>query len=189
MKKPTVTQGILLAALISVISIPLWTLLTFFFYDYAAWRILVLAISCTYVLYILAAHQSSVGKISLGVLSLAVFFGLAIIAISPLTLFLSCLGIIWIVRVFLRYSSILPAILDGVLCLFAFAGLIVSYSFTASIFVATWTFLLIQSLSALIPRKFTRSNFTGDVTPNTSIDPFHSAYETAQQALRVLSQY
>lgn len=189
MKKPTVTQGILLAALISVISIPLWALLTFFFYDYAAWRIFVLVIACIYIFYLLAAHQSSVGKISLGVLSLSVFFGLAIIVISPLTLFLSCLGVIWIVRVFLRYSSILPAILDGALCLLAFAGLLVSYSLTASIFVGTWTFLLIQSLSALIPRKFTRSNFTCSVKSDCPVDPFASAYETAQQAIRALSQY
>ncbi|HKJ16663.1 MAG TPA: hypothetical protein VJ984_04880 [Xanthomonadales bacterium] len=93
-------------------------------------------------------------------------------------------GIIWLIRSFYAYDSMVPAIIDFALS--AFAVLTFSWAFmrTGSVFLATWCFFLVQAVWILIPRKISGSARNRNKKDDNR--QFEHARRRADSALRQL---
>jgi hypothetical protein len=91
-------------------------------------------------------------------------------------------GAIWLVRSLYVYSGVLPALMDLGLSALAAAGFAWSISRTGSIFIATWTFFLIQALYVAIPSRIG----TLQRQPVTASRTFERARKQADAALQQL---
>ena len=91
-------------------------------------------------------------------------------------------GLIWLARALYYHPGLVPALLDFGLCGFSVIAALATAKQTGSLFLAMWTFFLVQALFIAIP------TFRGDRGATTSDDDgFDRAYRAAQQALRRLS--
>jgi hypothetical protein len=66
-------------------------------------------------------------------------------------------GGIWLVRSLYFYSGLFPAMLDLALSVLGIAAFVWAISRTGSVFLATWTFFLVQAVFTAIPRTVRRS--------------------------------
>jgi len=91
---------------------------------------------------------------------------------------------IWLLRCWCCYGSVVAAFADGALCLFALAAAMVSASHSHSVFLALWSFFLVQALFVLIPE--TLRPRTAAASPDDE-DRFDQAHRSAEAALRRLT--
>jgi hypothetical protein len=185
-------QGVLIALLLSVVSVPLGLLLTML--GVGVRNPLLLAILAGgYMAYILGNSTSRVGRATLGLVSLAVLFGACVWGASTWHMALLAVGLIWLLRSLLTYASLLPVILDGLLCVVSLGcalGVLIS---TGNTFLTVWSFLLPQALVAFIPRRCKRSEawhtwVHPQAEAEASDDKFARAHGAAEEALRCLAQ-
>ncbi|MEM7283499.1 MAG: hypothetical protein AAF438_17925 [Pseudomonadota bacterium] len=102
---------------------------------------------------------------------------------APTLLFLSVqIGLIWLVRSLYHHNTVLAALFDLLLSGFALAVAVWATSETHSVFLALWSFFLVQALFVLIPQNIHRSN-----TTHSSKSRFDVAQRTAEAALRRLA--
>jgi hypothetical protein len=96
---------------------------------------------------------------------------------------------IWLLRCWCCYGSLVAALADGALGLFALAAATVAATHSHSLFLALWSYFLVQALFVLIPETlrpriaaaFPHSEFSHDE------DRFDQAHRSAEAALRRLT--
>ena len=192
MRKPTLIQGILTAFVLSVVSMPLLMVLSILPFS-AANPVLIAILAACYIVYILSRRDSGVGRITLGVVTWGALFGACLIGLSTGVVTLLAVGLIWLVRSFLRYSSLLSAMMDGLLCTASLACASGAAMLTGSVALTVWCFFLIQALWVFIPPKFEFSSKRRVFEPagaqrHESTDHFSRAYHAAEEAIRCLAQ-
>jgi len=92
---------------------------------------------------------------------------------------------IWLLRCWCRHGSVAAALADGALCLFALAAAMVGATHSHSVFLALWSFFLVQALFVLIPE--TLRPRSAAARPNDDEDRFDQAHRSAEAALRRLT--
>lgn len=92
---------------------------------------------------------------------------------------------IWLLRCWCCYGSVVAAFADGALCLFALAAAMVGAAHSHSVFLALWSFFLVQALFVLIPETL-RPGIAA-ARPNDDEDRFDQAHRSAEAALRRLT--
>lgn len=196
MSRPKLSEGILVAIIVSLAVTVIFTVMSAFFPTRWLLQILIAAVSFSYVAYLLVRSTEKVGKLTV----VAAWASVSILTwlFSPsiiVTLFVH-VGLIWLVRALYFYTSLLVALLDLGLILFAMAAGIWTLSYTNSLFLGVWSFFLLQSVFVLLPEDLSKSNFRKNATlfgVRTSTtgkprkDPFEQAHQTAQMALRQLA--
>ena len=193
MTKPSLLQGILMACLLSVLSIPLLMVLTLLGWGMAN-QIFIATLAGGYIAFIVARSRSRVGRVTLGAISLTVLFGACLLGASTLVMLCLAVGCIWLVRTLLNYTSIAPALMDGLLCgVSAVCALAVLLS-TGKVVLTVWSFFLLQALCSYIPRRLKRAGIgspTGRPAsgPPSQPDPFTRAYRAAEDAIRGMAQH
>lgn len=93
-------------------------------------------------------------------------------------------GAIWLIRSLYAYSSLIPALIDLALSTVAVATFTWALMRTGSIFLATWSFFLVQALWTCIPKKF--SGQRGGTSRDHGSAGFERARRQADAALRQL---
>ncbi len=188
MKRPTIIEGILVAALLAGLSIPLMFIARLLFWHPVGVKTTIACLGALYLMYLLGKTSSYTGKLVPAVVCLLALV-LSVAGLMPLGVLLMAVGIVWLFRAFLAYSSIFPAILDAAICV-ASIGLALSvFSSSFSFAAAVWTFFLVQALFTLIPTRFKkRDSSLGIEDSDACAVRFANAYNTAQQAVARMAE-
>jgi len=93
---------------------------------------------------------------------------------------------IWLLRCWCCYASLFAALADGALGMFALAATEVAAAHSHSVFLALWSFFLVQALFVLIPEDPRQRHATA--LPDDA-DRFDQAQRSAEAALRRLASH
>lgn len=182
MKTLSFWRGVLLGIVISVVGAVLHTVLAKMFGSASSLRLIILGAALSYVLTLLTCGPRHSGRV-VAVLAWLGLAGLLLVFNPPLTLWLLLqTGFIWLLRSLQRYDSLIPAGFDALLSGFALAAAIATAQHTHSLFLALWSYFLVQALIAFVP---VRTSSTAAAT--TRDTDFESSYRNAETALRRLS--
>lgn len=149
---------------------------------YAFQSVLIL-LSLAYGLFILSETKPAPGRY----VAFALWLILSVFSVvfSPkISILLVCYSMgLWLLRSLIRYTSLLPALTDAGLILFALASAYVALLHSHSLALALWSFFLVQALTTFIPASF----FIPTPLAKTQADKFNCAYRTAENALKRLT--
>jgi hypothetical protein len=149
-----------------------------------ALRLVIAGLGIAYAVLLLRGMQARAGRL----VAIAAWLALdvALFAFDPplLLWLLTHAFAIWLLRCWCCYASLIAALADGALGLFALAAALVAAAHSHSVFLALWSFWLVQALFVLIPdslRPRVRPALADDE------DRFSQAQRTAEAALRRLA--
>ena len=184
MKPLSFWRGVLLAIVISVVGAVLHTVLAKLLGNTSSLRVVILMAGLSYVLALLANGPRQSGRVVAALAWLALA-GLLLVFNPPLTLWLLLqTGFIWLLRSLQRYDSLIPASADALFSGFALAAAIATAQHTHSLFLALWSYFLVQALAAFIP---TRPAAAPEAAAAVGETDFETSYRNAETALRRLS--
>ncbi len=181
MKRPTFTQGVVVAFVFAVAGAVAFTTLKLILGSWFVLKMLTSVLSGFYVLYLLSRSREKTGRLTISTLTL--IGGIATWVFVPeLVLFLIAhLGMVWLIRSLYYHSSVLPALLDLGLCGISLLAAFATAQHSHSIFLTIWSFFLLQALFVAIPSLInTRSTDSQD----QSEQRFKRALRTAEAAVR-----
>lgn len=192
MAKTSLMQGMLIALILSVVSIPLMLGLTVLGLGMAN-QVLMAILAGVYLAYMLAQSTSRVGRATLSVVSVAVLVGACFWGASTWLVMLLAVGLIWLVRSLLNYASLVPVIMDGLLCVVSVGCAVGALIVTGNVFLTVWSFFLPQALCVFIPRRLKRSgrwcaSMRAKAKQEANADKFARAHRAAEEAIRCLAQ-
>jgi hypothetical protein len=184
MKKPTFIHGVVAAIVLAFIASAMVAAVTPFLGLGSVIRLAAPALALAYVLYLFRSSRQRTGR----VVTLTLWAALTAITWwtgPPLAAYLLIhAGAVWLIRALYSYSGLIPALIDLGLC--AISVLVFSWAFmrTGSVFVATWSYFLVQALWVAIPAKI-EGGRAARMQPVTN-EPFERARRQADAALRQL---
>lgn len=185
MKRPTFFHGVVVAGVLAFVASIIIGALTPFVGVGSIVRLVIPAVSLAYVMYLLRSSTERVGRIT----TLSLWSALAVATwwIGPPLPFyvLVHVGAVWLVRSLYFYSGIFPALMDLGLSAMSVTAFIWAASRTGSIFLAAWSFFLVQALFVVIPTTIARKK-TSSMAPATDNESFDRARRQADQALQQL---
>lgn len=183
MNRPNFYHGVAVAAVLAFVASAVIATLTPFVGLGSVVRLMIPALSFAYILYLLRSSTERTGRIT----TLSLWSALAIVAwwTSPPLLFYLLIhaGAIWLVRSLFFYSGILPALMDLGLSALSVSAFVWVVSRTGSVFLATWSFFLVQAMFIAIPPAVGRQGKPGHHADN---ETFERARRQADDALRQL---
>ncbi len=187
MQRPSLFHGLVLALLLSLGAPVLYHAAAVVLAPLMALKLVLAATCCLYILSLLRRRATRPGRITTMVFTLLSLAALLIGGGSILTLILVSTVLIWLARSLLSYSSPSLGLADAGIC--ALGLLLGAWAFqsSGSLFWALWCFLLVQSLSALLPE---RPGGPADTSIPSAAGPrgFADAYEAAEAAIRSLAR-
>ena len=149
-------------------------------------RLIVAALGLGYVLYTLLSTGVRVGKVS-ALLVWSGFTAVTLLLDAPLFAHLCTqVGLIWLLRALCVHRSVLPALVDLVLCTSSVAVAVWAAERTGSVFMAIWCLLLVQAAYVAIPRRAS-SLQRAEMSFRNPDERFVRAHRNAQAAVRRLS--
>ena len=151
MKRPTFLQGVMVAAIFGFFASAVVATLTPFVGLGTVVRLVIPALGLAYILYLYSRTPEKVGRVT----TISLWSALAIATwwlTPPLPLyFLIHVGAVWLVRSLYFYSGFMPAVMDLALNAFSVSASIWALTRSSSVFLATWSFFLVQALFVTIP--------------------------------------
>lgn len=191
MKRPAFSEGIIVAIMVSLVVTVMFTVLSSFFPTRWLLQALIAGVSFSYICYLLVRSQEKTGRLTVialwGVITVVTWL------FSPSTiisLFVH-VGMIWLVRALYYYTSLIVALLDLGLTLFAMATAIWTLLYTNSLFLSVWCFFLIQAVFIVLPpdlkSSLRKTNKKLSVQGSSQDDVFEQAYLSAKSALRQIT--
>jgi hypothetical protein len=185
MKKPNFFHGVVVAAVLAFATSVVIGALTPLVGVGSVIRFVIPMISLAYILYLLRSSSERVGRIT----TISLWSALAITTWwvgPPLPFYvLVHVGAVWLVRSLYFYSGIFPALIDLGLSAMSVSAFIWAMSRTGSVFLATWTFFLVQALFVAIPASISgKKSDPGSLASNN--ETFDRARRQADRALQQL---
>jgi hypothetical protein len=185
MKRPGFFHGVVIAAIFGFFASALVATLTPFFGFDSVVRLIIPALGLAYLLYLISRSEARVGYVT----TLSLWSVLAAVswwAAPPLPLYLLIhVAAVWLVRSLYFYSGIVPALMDLGLSALSISASVWAMTRSGSVFLAIWTFFLVQALFVAIPPAV-----KGKTQPehNTAVENenFRRAGRRADAALRQL---
>jgi hypothetical protein len=188
MKRPSLLNGIAFAFVIAVFSSPVWwglkSVLPFFW----TFRILVVVSYFAYIGYLLLSARTRIGALTLSAVNLAIALGLLSLPAGS-SLVVSALAVmVTLNRSLLFHRSLLSIAFDGSISALGltFAGYL--FTSTGSMPAALWSYFLLQSVFAVIPRQFSERAGLFSPQAEDAVDPFLHSRRQAEVALQRLVQ-
>lgn len=185
MKRPGFFQGVLVAAALGIAASIVAAALAPLIGLHAVVRLLIPTLGLAYVLYLFSRSAERTGRIT------AIGTWLTIAAMSwwlapPLPLYLAIhAGAVWLLRSLYFYSGVMPSLLDLGLSAFAVAVTAWAATHSGSLFLATWSFFLVQALFVAIPPVI-RGRRDAQRPAAVHNEKFETARRQADAALRQL---
>jgi hypothetical protein len=183
MTRPTFLEGVGVALLASLGAGAAYAGLGLFFPVGLALRLVIAGLSLGYLLYLLGRSRERVGRISLLLLWGLMAAGSWLLGLSLPLYVLAHLGLVWLVRVLYHQSGFLAALLDLGLAALGLGAALWAAGHSGSLFLACWSFFLVQALFTAIPVRFGG----GPAPANPADDRFEQAHRAAEAALRSLA--
>jgi hypothetical protein len=184
MTRPTFWREAGVALALSIIGAIMFHATAIFIGSGTALRLVIAASALAYAVLLMRGLRARSGR----VLAIAAWLALdiALFVFQPPLLFwlLAQAFAIWLLRCWCCYGSVVTAFADGALCLFALAAAMVGASHSHSVFLALWSFFLVQALFVLIPETL-RPRIA--VASPDDEDRFDQAHRSAEAALRRLT--
>ena len=181
MNRPTILQGIGVAALLAAATLPLFRVLQHLFDETTAIEVMSVLLCLAYLGYLLGLSRAGAGKISIAAASVLLLTG-AVAAGMPATgLIVLATALIWTVRTLTAYRSLVSAVLDCLLNLASLSAGVWAYGVSGSFAAGTWCFFLTQALFVLIPERLGRRQPMDET--DTADDRFARARRAAEAAL------
>ena len=188
MKAPSFLHGVIAAAALAFFASAMLGALTPFLGVGTVLRLAVPVLTASYLLYFFRSSRRRSGR----VVTWSLWTALAVVtwwAGPPLPLYLLIhVGGVWLVRSLYAYSGVIPALLDLGLC--ALSALAFGWVFlrTGGVFLATWSFFLVQALWVAVPRQIKGAieERNARPTPAGGNERFEHAHRQADAALRQL---
>lgn len=184
MKTPTFLHGVIAAAALAFVASAMIGTLTPFLGVGTVLRLAVAVLAAGYLVYFFRSSSQRTGR----VVTWSLWAALAVVtwwAAPPLPFYLLVhAGAIWLVRSLYAYSGVIPALMDLGLC--ALSALAFGWVFmrTGGVFLATWSFFLVQALWAAIPPAIQGRH--AKHAPAGGNERFEHAHRQADEALRQL---
>lgn len=144
-------------------------------------KLLTLALSGAYLLWLLTSHHARVGRFASMTAWLGATATLLLFDPALWTWLTATVVLVWLIRCLYAHTSLQAAMLDAGLNGVALAAAIATAMHTRSLFLTLWCFFLVQALYVLIPGPAAGS------THAPASDRFDTAERTAQGALRRLA--
>jgi hypothetical protein len=184
MKHPTLLEGVFVALALSLLAAPLVALLHSLVGSLLAWKAVVVGMAYTYMCYLLVQRGRRSGRITLGLLALAVLLAGVALDLRLTSMLLLCVALIWGVRSFAYSRSLVSAALQGGVCVLGCGAALMVYGHSRSFALAIWSFFLVQAAFVLIPARLTRRP-AADIGEalGGALDGFGRAHHAAEQAL------
>lgn len=186
MKAPGFPEGVVVALVAGITSSAVLTVLPGPFGLEWTVRALIAGLGFGYVLYLLRRSRERTGR----VVSLALWLSLAglgwILVEDPLSYLMMHLALVWLIRVLYHQPGPLAALLDLALNLAALTAGLWAFMHADSVFLAVWSFFLVQALFPSIP-VISNRRASGNPDDPHPVDPFQRAYRSAEAAVRKLS--
>jgi hypothetical protein len=188
MKTPTFLHGAIAAAALAFVASAMIGTLTPFLGVGTVLRLTVPVLAACYLVYFFRSSCQRTGR----VVTWSLWTALAVVtwwAAPPLPFYLLIhAGAVWLVRSLYSYSGVIPALMDLGLCAlsaFAFGWVFLR---TGGVFLATWSFFLVQALWVAIPRQIKGGIEERNVkhAPAGGNERFEHARRQADEALRQL---
>ncbi len=182
MKRPSILQNIGLAIVLTIVAATAGILSFGMFSSTVSSKLVIILVTLFYLVRLVSCSQLRAGKLILNLGCLVLLLGGGLFFEQLGSLLVMATVMIWMVRSFLYYSSIVASCADLVLCLMSLVGFAFSFNSSHSIGVAVWSFFLIQALHSLIPERF---GVTGHAAEeDQSVHRFDRAYRSAEQAIQ-----
>jgi hypothetical protein len=185
MKKPTFFHGVAVAVVLAFAASAVIGALTPFVGIGSVVRLVIPAVSFAYIIYLLRCSAERLGRITV----LALWSALAVATwwyspSLPYYVFVH-VGAVWLVRSLYFYTGIFPALMDLALSAMSVTAFIWAISRTGSVFLAVWSFFLVQALFVAIPSSIAKRKETGG-SPAIDSAQFDRARRQADHALQQL---
>ena len=184
MKRPGFYEGVLVAVIASVAGVVLYDILTMFFGIAFSARAMAAVVGTAYLVYLLWRSTKKSGRISAVLFWAVSLFGLWLFDPSFVVYLILLMAVLWLIRSFAYYRSILSALADFGLSGLGFMAGLWAYLASGSLLLALWTLFLVQALFALIPMQWSRSH---QANQSHQDDTFLRAHRNAEAALRKLT--
>ena len=183
MKAPTFLQGAIAAAILAFFASATIATLTPFLGLGAVLRLAAPMLAAAYLVYFLRASRQRTGRLA----TLSLWTALAAVTwwiAPPLPLYLLIhAGAVWLIRSLYSYASLIPAAMDLGLCVLSVLAFGWVFMRTGGVFLATWSFFLVQALWVAIPTRIGGNKAARAPGGN---DRFDRARRQADEALRQL---
>lgn len=185
MKRPGFLHGVIVAAVFGFFaSAVVATLMPFVGFG-SVIRLVIPALGLAYLWYLMSRSEERLGRVT----TLSLWSALAVVTwwvAPPFPLYLLIhVAAMWLVRSLYFYSGMLPALMDLGLNALSISAAVWALTRSGSVFLATWSFFLVQALFVVIP-----PTMKGKPKPerNTALDSenFERAKRQADAALRQL---
>lgn len=151
--KPTLSEGVILALLASIVSVIIFMGMISFFSAGIVFRMLISVLGLIYILYLFSRHSEKTGKMTVIAGWLAISTLIPVFSNSILLFVSLHISMIWIVRSLYFYNSLWSSALDLALNCFALLAGIFTWQHTSSLLLALWCFFLIQAMFVFIPKQ------------------------------------
>jgi hypothetical protein len=183
MKAPTFLQGAIAAAILAFFASATIATLTPVLGLGAVLRLAAPLLAAAYLFYFLRASRQRTGR--LATLSLWAAFAATTWWVAPaLPVYLLLhAGAVWLIRSLYSYTGVIPALMDLGLCVLSALAFGWVFMRTGGVFLATWTFFLVQALWVAIPARLGAPGATRAPRGN---ERFDRARRQADEALRQL---
>jgi len=183
MKRLTFLNGVVVAAILAFVASAVVATLTPYIGTGSVVRLVIPGLAIAYLVYLMRSTKERTGRIT----TLTLWSVLAIVTwwiAPPLPFYvLIHVGAIWLVRSLYFYSGIFPSLMDLGLSALSVSAFVWAVSRTGSVFLATWSFFLVQALFVAIPPRMQGKAGAATVVDN---DAFDRARRQADAALRIL---
>ena len=186
MKRPTFIEGVIIAAIASLLGSVVYNSLTGFIGGASALKLIVAVVSFVYIMYLLRKSDDKTGRISITVMWLALSTLVYVFTDSVFLFMILHMTLIWLIRSLYFYSSPLSSLADLGLSSLSLAAAFWAGAQTNSIFLSIWCFFLVQALFVIIPKSF-QIKSSNKLQIEEAEDRFERAYRTAEDAVRKLS--
>lgn len=188
MKQATFFEGVGVALLLSIVGAAVFFTLSSVFSTGGLFRLLVAAVSFSYISYLLARSRERVGRITV----VATWFSVALLAwlfVPSLILYLLIhISLIWLIRSLYFYHSVLSSLADLGLSGISLAVAIWAWASSQSLLLSLWCFFLVQALFVTIPKQLRTSTArTPARSADNQADSFERAHRAAENAVRKLT--
>ena len=184
MSRPSFWREVGVALALSIAGAVAYHAIAVFIGSALALRLVVAGLGIVYAVALLRGTRARVGRL----LAIAAWLALDVaffVFDPPLLLWLLAQAFaIWLLRCWCCYASFIAALVDGALGLFAVAAAMVAATHSHSVFLALWSFFLVQALFALIPDTL-QPRLAAAHTDEE--DRFDQAQRSAEAALRRLT--
>ena len=183
MKRPTFFQGVLVAALFALAGSAFVAAFVPFLGSVTVARLVVPGLALAYLLYLLPRSGHRAGRVTTFALWSVMAIASWLFVPSFAFYLLIHAGALWLIRSLYFYSGVLPALIDiGLNGLSVVAGLSTLHR-TGSVFLAIWTFFLVQALFVAIPTAIRGTTASATATLDNG---FERSRRQAELALKQL---